>query len=98
MSFEFRTEHVYVETPPIAIDTSEQDRAPASANWEDLRIFLVACHQASVSIETMSKYLGLHDDTIRSELLLGIEAWNAGRRRSNEAATGPHLRITASRG
>ncbi len=98
MNCEFQAEHVYVETPPIAIDTSEQDRAPATASWEDLRIFLVACHQASVSIETMSKYLGLHGDTIRSELLLGIEAWNAGQRRFNEAATGQHLRTAASRG
>ena len=98
MSFEFQAERVYGETPPMAIDMSEQDRAPASANWEDLRAFLVACQQASVSVETMSKYLGLHGETIRSELLLGIEDRNAGQRRSNEAATGPHLRIAASRG
>ena len=82
----------------LAIGTFEHDRAPASASWEDLRIFLVACHQAAVSIETMSKYLGLHGDTIRSELLLGIEAWNAGQRRSIKADTGPNLRIAASRG
>ncbi len=87
MNFEYLAEHLDVKSPPMAIDTSEQNRAPASANWEDLRTFLVACHQASVSVETMSKYLGFHGDTIRSELRLGIEAWNAGRRRSNEAVT-----------
>lgn len=87
MSFEFQIEHVDVETPPMSIDTFEQDRGPTSANRQDLRIFLLACHQASVSIESMSKYLGLDGDTIRSELLLGIEAWNADRRRSHEAAT-----------
>ena len=84
MNCEFQAEHVFVETPPMAIDTSEQVRATASK--ENLRTFLVACYQASVSIETMSKDLGLDGDTIRSELLLGIEAWNASQHRSNEAA------------
>ena len=98
MSVGIQVEHVDIETPPMSIDTFEQDRAPTSANREDLRIFLLACHQASVSIESMSKYLGLDGDTIRSELLLGIEAWNAGQRRFNEAATGQHLRTAASRG
>ncbi len=64
---------------------------------EDMRIFLVACHQASVSVETMSRYLGLDASTIRSELLLGIEAWNVAQRRTNEAAFIPRLRIAASR-
>ena len=94
MSCEFQVEHVFVAAPPIAIDTSEQDRA--SASKENLRTFLVACFQASVSIETMSKNLGLDDDTIRSELRLGIEALNAGQRRSHEPTTGSHLRIAAS--
>jgi len=62
-----------------------------------MQIFLVACHQASVSVETMSTYLGLDAGTIRSELLLGIEAWNVAQRRTNEAAFSPPLRITASR-
>jgi len=64
---------------------------------EDMRIFLVACHQASVSVETMSSYLGLDADTVRAELLLGIEAWNVAQRRINEAAFIPRLRIAASR-
>ena len=63
---------------------------------EEMRIFLVACHQASVSIETMSKYLGLDSDVIRTELLLGIAAWNAAQRRTNDAAFKPGLRLTAS--
>jgi hypothetical protein len=98
VSLELQAEHVDAKIQPTGVASFEQGRAPASANWEDLRTFLVACHQASVSIETMSKYLGLHGETIRSELLLGIEAWNAGQRRSNEAATGPHPIIAASRG
>ena len=66
MSLGYRVEQVDVETPPMSIDTFEQDRGPASANRQDLRIFLLACHQASISIESMSKYLGLDGDTIRS--------------------------------
>ena len=57
--------------------------------------FLLACHQAAVSVETMSKYLGLDVDTIRSELLLGIEAWNVAQRRNSEAAVEAHLRVAA---
>ncbi len=98
MSVGFQVEYVDVETPPMSIDTFEKDRGPASANREDLRIFLLACHQASVSIESMSKYLGLDGDTIRSELLLGIKAWNSDQRRSNEAATSLHLRNATSQG
>ena len=64
---------------------------------EELRMFLVACLQASVSIEAMSRYLGLDQDTVRKELRLGIEAWNAGRRHAIETIAGPHLRIAASR-
>ena len=50
---------------------------PTTLAKRNLRFFLVACYQASVSIETMSNNLGLDEDTIRSELLRGIEAWNA---------------------
>lgn len=62
---------------------------------EEMRMFLVACHQASVSIETMSKYLGLDADTVRFELLRGIAAWNAAQRTTNEAAFKPRLLVTA---
>ena len=64
---------------------------------EEMRGFLVACHQASVSVESMSTYLGLDAGTIRSELLLGIEAWNTAQRRTNESAFEPRLGIAASR-
>lgn len=65
---------------------------------DELRFFLVACLQASVSIETMSRYLGLDADVVRAELRAGIEAWNAAQRRSHESAFEPRLSIVASRG
>lgn len=71
--------------------------AQYSRRREEMRVFLVACHQASVSVETMSRYLGLDVGTIRSELLLGIEAWNVAQRRTNETAFVPHLSIAATR-
>ena len=51
----------------------------------ELRAFLVACHQAAVSIETMSRQLGFDQATIRSELILGLETWKAAQRGSGEA-------------
>jgi len=44
---------------------------------EELRRFLVACFQASVSVDSMSAYLGIDTHTVRSELRQGIAAWNA---------------------
>lgn len=73
-------------------DHPERYSAPA----EEMRIFLVACHQASVSIDTMSKYLGLDADTVRSELLRGIADWNAAQRTTNEAVFKPRLLVAAS--
>jgi len=64
---------------------------------DELRMFLVACLQASVSVETMSSYLGLDQETVREELKQGIEAWNARRRHANEVRTRPQLRLAASR-
>lgn len=93
MSVGFQVEHVYVEPPREAIDALGDDRVPATTSREDLRMFLVACHQASVSIDTMSAYLGLEADTVRVELLRGIEAWNAGRRRSNETTVDNRRRL-----
>jgi hypothetical protein len=66
-------------------------------NRDKMRFFLVACLQASVSVETMSAYLGLDAKTVRSELLLGIEAWNAAQRRTSQTVSQPHLRIAAAR-
>ena len=85
MNLEPPVEHLHVETLPEVIDTFEHEFGTAASSRKDLQIFLVACHQASVSIDTMSTYLGLDGDTIRSELLRGIEAWNADRRRATEA-------------
>ncbi len=50
----------------------------------ELRAFLVACHQAAVSIETMSRQLGFDQETIRSELIPGLETWKAAQRGSGE--------------
>jgi hypothetical protein len=80
----------------LAARASDDRLARHTRHPEEMRIFLVACHQASVSIETMSRYLGLDADIIRTELLLGIAAWNAAQRRTNDAAFKPGLRLTAS--
>ncbi len=80
----------------LAARASDDRLARHTRHPEEMRVFLVACHQASVSIETMSNYLGLDADIIRTELLLGIADWNAARRRTNGAAFKPGLRLTAS--
>ena len=85
MNIEQPVEHLHVETLPDIIDTFEHEFGRDSSSRKDLQIFLVACHQASVSIDTMSTYLGLDGDTIRSELLRGIETWNAGQRQATKA-------------
>lgn len=66
-----------------------------AAGREELQRFLVACFQASVSIETMSRHLGIDPSTIRSELRHGIAAWNAAQRRPHAAASKPQLMIVA---
>jgi hypothetical protein len=85
-----------VEKLRLVARASENRLARHTPHPEEMRIFLVACHQASVSIKTMSTYLGLDADIIRTELLLGIAAWNAARRRTNDTAFKPGLRLTAS--
>jgi hypothetical protein len=80
----------------LAARASDDRLARHTRHPEEMRIFLVACHQASVSIETMSNYLGLDADIIRTELLLGIAAWNTTQRRTNDAAFKSGLRLTAS--
>ncbi len=80
----------------LAARASDDRLARHTRHPEEMRVFLVACHQASVSIETMSNYLGLGADFIRTELLLGIAAWNMAQRRTNGAAFKPGLRLTAS--
>ncbi len=85
-----------VEKLRLAARESDDRLARHTRHPEEMRVFLVACHQASVSIETMSRYLGVDAGIIRRELLLGIAAWNAARRRTNDAAFKPGLRLTAS--
>ena len=87
-------------TGGIAVDESLEVesielRAPSTTDLsalsvrqrEEMQRFLVACFQASVSIESMSRYLGIDTDTVRSELRHGIEAWNANQSRVNRADT-----------
>lgn len=85
-----------VEKLQLAARASDDRLARQTRHPQEMRAFLVACHQASVSIETMSNYLGLGADFIRTELLLGIAAWNMAQRRTNGAAYKPGLRLTAS--
>ena len=86
-----------VETIELVGEPWEETPEYGFIDREELRTFLVACLQASVSVETMSRYLGLDEDTVREELKHGIETWNARKRRSDEARTRPQLRIAASR-
>lgn len=88
----------------IEIESSRGAHAPSEASNDyafierkDLRTFLVACLQASVSVETMSRYLGLTEDTVREELRLGIEEWNTRSRGAAGPSGKPRLRIAASR-
>ena len=80
------------ELNALAMDDSISFETPmdGARRRDELRFFLVACLQASVSIETMSRYLGLDPEIVRTELRAGIEAWNAAQRRSNEAAPELH--------
>ena len=88
MSAALQAEPICAEVLPDVVEALGQDRAPQTTGSDGLRIFLVACHQAGVSVETMSRYLGLEGDCVRVELLRGIEAWNAGQRRYNEVGAG----------
>lgn len=87
MSVSILAKQVSAEVLPDVMESLEQDQAPETTGSDGRRIFLVACHQAGVSIETMSRYLGLDGDTVRAELLRGIEAWNAGQRKANDVST-----------
>ncbi len=85
-----------VEKLQLAARASDHRLARQTRHRSEMRVFLVACHQASVSIATMSRFLGLDVDIIRTELLLGIAAWNAARRRTSDAAFRPGRGLTAS--
>ena len=64
----------------------------SDARLRELRAFLVACHLASVSLETMSKHLSIDIETLRSELLLGIEAWNLAKTDDSHLTPTQYLR------
>jgi len=64
------------------IRTSAATECRPGCDQHELQAFLVACHQAAVSIDTMARQLGFDRETIRIELMLGLESWRAARRRS----------------
>lgn len=73
-----------VEPPDTQIRQRSGARDHAAPMYKDrrqLRTFLVACRLASVSVETMSRQLGLDEETICRELCAGIDAWNAAQSR-----------------
>ncbi len=79
-------------TPPASAVLS-----PSDARLRELRSFLVACHLASVSLETMSKHLSIEIETLRSELLLGILAWNVAQKDDSNLTPTQHLRCVTRR-
>lgn len=97
MGYQSCAELLDVETIELVGEPSQAELEYAFIDRDELRTFLVACLQASVSVETMSRYLGLDQETVREELKKGIEAWNSRKRRADEARTRPQLRIAASR-
>lgn len=90
-------ELLHLEAVEQAAEPSQSALEYGFIDRDDLRTFLVACLQASVSVETMSRYLGLDEETVRTELKQGIAAWNDRRRRSDGPRTRPQLKIAASR-
>ena len=81
------------ETPvPETLELSPSATATLSAlsskQREELRRFLVACFQASVSMDNITAYLGIDPETLRSELRQGIATWNANQGRRLDASAG----------
>lgn len=74
-------------TPPARAVLS-----PSDPRLRELRAFLVACHLASVSLETMSTHLSIDMETLSSELLLGIEAWKLAKINDHNLTPTRHLR------
>jgi hypothetical protein len=66
--------------------------SPSDPRLRELRAFLVACHLASVSLETMSTHLSIDMETLSSELLLGIEAWKLAKINDRNLTPTQHLR------
>ena len=79
-------------TPPARAVPS-----PSDTRLRELRAFLVACHLASVSLETMSKHLSIDIETLRSELLRGIEAWKLAKTDDSHLTPTQHFRSVIRR-
>lgn len=62
-----------------------------------LRAFLVACHEADVSVEGISRYLGVEEHAVRAELLIGLERWRTAHAHKGEAPVA-HARIVCESG
>lgn len=86
-----------LELESIELSAPTDLPAVSAGQREQMQRFLVACFQACVSIETMSRYLGIDANTIRSELRHGIEAWNANRSRTRGAGPKRQLTVAAPR-
>jgi hypothetical protein len=58
-----------------------------------LGAFLVACHEADVSVQGMSRYLGLDEHAVRAELLIGLGKWRAAHAHKCEALVVEEIRL-----
>jgi hypothetical protein len=70
-----------------------EDRCDADGHV--LRAFLVACHEADVSVANMSRYLGIEEHAVRAELLIGLGNWRAAHAREGEAVVSGEIRGSA---
>ena len=60
-----------------------------------LRAFLVACHEADVCVESMSRHLGIEEHVVRAELLIGLGKWRAAHAHEGEALVVGEIRGSA---
>jgi hypothetical protein len=60
-----------------------------------LRAFLVACHEADVSVENMSRYLGIEEHAVRAELLIALGKWRAAHAHEDEVLMVGEIRGSA---
>lgn len=58
-----------------------------------LRAFLVACHEADVSVDSISRYLGIEEHAVRAELLVGLGKWRAANAHKSEAPVVEEIRF-----
>ena len=59
-----------------------------------LRAFLVACHEADVSVEGISRYLGIEEHAVRAEMLIGLRKWRAAHAHKREALVVEEIRLS----